>query len=120
MKGLKKKGLSINKAVQYNDIPVKVLKENANFFSEQVTLQFNEVIYSSKYVESFKLASITPAFKQGCRNLKDNYRLISILLLSPKYLKSSCANIFQIILIIYFQNFNVVFERDLLRSIVFF
>ena len=71
--------MSANKAVQNNDIPVNVLKENANFFAKQITLQLNEGICSSKYAESFKLSNITPAFKQGSRNLKDNYRPISIL-----------------------------------------
>ena len=55
------------------------MKENANVFTEQLTLQFNEGICSSKNAESFKLTNITPAFKQGSRNLKDNYRPISIL-----------------------------------------
>ena len=71
--------MSANKAVQDNDIPVKALKENANFFAEQINLQFNEDICSSKYAESFKLANITPAFQEGSRNLKSNYRPISIL-----------------------------------------
>ena len=73
------KGLSANKAVQDNYIPVKVLKENAIIFAEQITLQFSEGICSSKYAESFKSGNITPPFKQGSRNLKDNYRPISIL-----------------------------------------
>ena len=63
------------------------MKENANFFAEQITLQFNEGICSSKYAEFFKLASITPAFKLGSRNLKDNYRPISILPVIPKIFK---------------------------------
>ena len=81
--------MSANKAVQGNDILVKVLKENANFFAEQITLQFNEGICSSKYAESFKLANITPAFKQGSRNLKDNYRPISILPINLREEKSA-------------------------------
>ena len=36
------KGLNANKAVQDTDILVKILKENANFFAEEITLQFNE------------------------------------------------------------------------------
>ena len=44
---LKEKGLNANKAVQDNNIPVKVLKKNANFFAEQITFQFNEDICSS-------------------------------------------------------------------------
>ena len=71
--------MSANRAVQDTDIPVKVLKENANFFAEQITLQFNEGICSSKYIEFFKLVNITSTFKQDSRNLKDNYRPKSIL-----------------------------------------
>ena len=66
------KSLNANKAVQDNDIPVKVLKENANFFAEQITLQFNEGILFIKIAKSFKVANTTPAFKQGSWNLKDN------------------------------------------------
>ena len=36
------------KAIQDTDIPVKVLKENAEFFAEQICLQFNEAICSSQ------------------------------------------------------------------------
>ena len=35
----------------------------SKFFAKQITLQFNEDIYSSKYTESFKLPNVTPAFK---------------------------------------------------------
>ena len=85
------KGLSANKAVQDSDIPVKALKENANFFAEQINLQFNEDICSSKYAESFKLANITPTFKQDFRNLKSDYRPISILhIISKIFEKLMC------------------------------
>ena len=113
-------GLGANKAVQDTDIPVKVLKENANFFAEQITLQFIEGVCSSKFPESFKFANITPAFKRGSRNLKGNYRPISILPVTSKKFEKLMCNNFQIILIIYFQNFNVVFESYLARNIVFF
>ena len=70
------------------------MKENANFFAEQITLQFNEGICSSKYAESFKLANITPAFKQGSRNLKGNYRPISILpIISKIFEKLMCKQL---------------------------
>ena len=54
------------------------MKENTNFFAEQLTLQFHEGICLSEKAESFKFANITPAFKQGSKNLKDNYRSIRI------------------------------------------
>ena len=85
------KGLSANKAVQDKDIPVNVSNENANFFAKQINLQFNEDICSPKYAESSKLANITSAFKQGSRNLKSNYRPISILhIISKIFEKLMC------------------------------
>ena len=71
--------LSNKKATQDTDIPVKILKGNEEFFAEQIYLQFNEGIFVSKYPSNFKFASITSAFRQGSRYLKDNYRPISIL-----------------------------------------
>ena len=61
--------LKINKAVQESiNIPVKILKENAEYFAEYICLQFNEAICASKFPASFKLANITTVFKQGSRN----------------------------------------------------
>ena len=42
-------------------------------------LKVNETICSSKFPTFFKFANVTPVFKQGSRNQKDNYRPISIL-----------------------------------------
>ena len=70
--------LEISKAIQDSDIPVKILKENAELFAEQICCQFNEAIYSSIFPASFKSANITPVFKVGSRNQKDNYRPLSI------------------------------------------
>ena len=55
--------LSLNKSVQNTDIPVKILKENADYFAEHICLQFNETICSSKFPTSFKFANVTPVFK---------------------------------------------------------
>ena len=50
---------SLNKSVQDTDIPVKILKENADYFAEHICLQFNETICSSKFLTSFKFARRT-------------------------------------------------------------
>ena len=71
--------LIMNKAMQGTDIPVKILKENALYFAEYICLHFYKAICASKFPASFKFANGTPVFKQGSRNQKDNYRLISIL-----------------------------------------
>ena len=78
------KKLSLNKSVQDTDIAVKILKENADYFAEHICLQFKGTICSSKFPTSFKFANVTPVFKQGSRNQKDNYRRISILPITSK------------------------------------
>ena len=38
------KKLNLDKAVQDSDIPVKILKENTDFFADYIDLQFNEAV----------------------------------------------------------------------------
>ena len=64
--------------MQEADIPVKILKENAEHFAEYICLQFNEAICASKFPAPFKFANIIPVFKQGSRNQKENYMPIII------------------------------------------
>ena len=49
------KKLNLNKAVQDSDIPVKILKENADFFADYIYLQFNEAVDSSKFADFLSL-----------------------------------------------------------------
>ena len=65
-------------------MPVRVVKENAEYFAEIICSQFNESINSSKFPLSFKLANITPVFKNQSGNHKNNYRPVSILPLISK------------------------------------
>ena len=71
--------LKSNKAVQDTDIPVKNLKDNAEFFAEHIYLQYNKALRSSNFPNCFMFANIAAVFKQGSRNRKNNYRPISIL-----------------------------------------
>ena len=48
--------------MQDSDIPVKILKENADFFADYIYLQFNEAVDSSKFADFFKSADIAVAF----------------------------------------------------------
>ena len=57
------RGLSTTKASQDNDLPVKILKENADYFAEFICIQFNDSVNSSKFPSSFKCANISPIFK---------------------------------------------------------
>ena len=49
------KKLNLNKAVQDSDSPVKILKENADFFADYIYLQFNEAVDSSKFADFLNL-----------------------------------------------------------------
>ena len=88
------KKLKLSKAVQDSDIPVKILKENSDFFAEYIYLQFNEAVDSSKFADFFKYADITAGFKQGLRNQANNYRPISILpVISKIFEKTICRQL---------------------------
>ena len=76
--------LSATKASQDTDIPVKILKEDADYFVELICIQFNESISSSKFSSLFKCANMTPIFKNPSRNHKNNYKPVSILPVASK------------------------------------
>ena len=78
------RSLSNSKASQETDLPVRVVKENAEYFAEIICSQFNESINSSKFPLSFKLANVAHVFKNESRNHKNNYRPASILPLISK------------------------------------
>ena len=103
------KKLNLNKAVQDSDIPVKILKENADFFADYIYLQFNEAVDSRRFADVFKSRDIAAVFKQGSRNKKENYRQISILPLISKIFENIICK--QLSNHFFYQNFNVLLEK---------
>ena len=71
--------LDVNKASQNSDIPIKVLKENSDIFSNFLCKSFNNSIKLSTFPEILKHADITPLYKKGKKDIKRNYRPVSIL-----------------------------------------
>ena len=68
------------KANQDTDIPTNVTKDNADIFSDFLFSDFNNSVTISIFPSSLKQAIITsPVFKKGDKNLKENYRPVSIL-----------------------------------------
>ena len=114
------KKLNLNKAVQDSDIPLQILKENADFFLDYIYLQINEAVDSSKFTDVFKSADITAAFKQGSRNKKEATGQSVFCLSFQKFLKRSFAGNSQITLTIFYQSFNVVLEKATAHNIVSF
>ena len=102
------KKLNMNKAVQNKDFPVKILKENTEYFVEYVFLQFNEAICASKFPASFKFANVT-LFSHKVQELKMIIIGQSFYLLSQKYLRRLFVDNFQVTLITFFRNFNMWF-----------
>ena len=71
--------LKTRKAIQVTDIPVKILKENADLFSAYICDFLNETIRSGKFPSILKNGDITAVFKKGYKGSKENYRPVSIL-----------------------------------------
>ena len=57
--------LDVNKASQSSDIPIKVLKENNDIFSNFLCNSFNNSIKLSTFPEILKHADIPPLYKKG-------------------------------------------------------
>ena len=71
--------LDASKAIQQNDIPVKIIKANRDIFSEFIMYNFNEGIFTSRSPDILKSAEVKPIFKKKSRIDKENYRPVSIL-----------------------------------------
>ena len=68
------KTLDSSKAIQENNIPVKLIKGNSDLFAEIICKYFNESSEKSKFPDCLKLANVTPVFKKGARTSKNNYK----------------------------------------------
>ena len=71
--------LDITKASQLLDIPTKIIKQNANIFSEFFFLNINHSINNSTFPEQLKWADVKPGFKKNSRTDKENYSSVSLL-----------------------------------------
>ena len=73
------KNLDVSEASQEVDIPTKIIKENSDIFFNFIYQSFNNMIDVCIFPTSLKLANITPVYKKGSKNSKENYRPVSIL-----------------------------------------
>ena len=71
--------LSIKKASQTLDVPVKIIEENKDFISYFAYNNFNNALLSSQYPNGLKYADVAPIFKKDDRYGKSNFRPISVL-----------------------------------------
>ena len=71
--------LDASKAIQQNDIPVKIIKAKGGIFSKFTMHNFNEGISTARFPDILKGAEVKPVFKKKSRIDKENYRPVSIL-----------------------------------------
>ena len=71
--------LSIKKASQTLDIPVKIIKENKDLISYFVHNNCNNALSSSQYSNGLKYVEVTPVFKKDDKSDTINYQPVSIL-----------------------------------------
>ena len=72
------KSLGRSKTSQNGDVLTKILKENAELFTDFIHSALNEVIQSGNFPSCQKWADVT-ILKKGLRSQIDNYRPVSIL-----------------------------------------
>ena len=84
--------LNSSKAIQEADLPVKLLKDNKDFFAAYIAKYFNDSLKSAKFPNCLKLASITPVFKKNARTSKSNYRPVSVLPVISKVFERIICN----------------------------
>ena len=81
------------KAAQSTDVPVKILKDNADTFADYFCGFCNESLNCCKFPSILKRANVTPVFKKGYRGSKENYRPVSILPVISKIFEKLCKQL---------------------------
>ena len=81
--------LDKNKASQHSDIPIKIIKENLDIFAGFLCTNINRSFKSSSFPSCLKMADVTPLHKKGKKDLKENYRPLSILPVFSKVFERS-------------------------------
>ena len=71
--------LDKQKACQESDIPVKIIKDNIDSFSEFILHNFNNSLFDATFPSELKKADVIPGFKKKDRNNVENYCSVSIL-----------------------------------------
>ena len=67
------------KSTQLGDMPIKIIKDNADIFANFILQNFNQCILDGKFPDQLKKADVSPVFRKRNHNDKTNYRLVSVL-----------------------------------------
>ena len=67
------KNLPTGKASVSNDIPVFIIKETIDVYSQKITQIMNDCLKNNFFPDILKNAEITPCFKKGDKGEKENF-----------------------------------------------
>lgn len=81
------KKLNTGRATKNNEISVKILKQNADIFSEKVCNFLSFCVNEDKFPNIFKQANIIHVPKKGYRGFKESYHPMSILSVIAKMIE---------------------------------
>ena len=68
-----------SKSAPIESVPVRVLKDIADVLCPKLVIDFNKAISTGTFPQHMKLADVIPLFKKNIRQLKENYRPVSLL-----------------------------------------
>ena len=110
--------MDTSKLTHSEDILFKIIKDNADIFSNFILKNFNKCIIEGKFPDQLKKAGVSTVFKNGNHNDKTNYRPVSILPLFSKIYERLIYNQVNHMTEMPYQHFCAVFEKNIALSIL--
>ena len=96
------------KATGYDEIAPKILKWAAELFAPLLLTIFNKCISLGYYPKSMKVGKVSPLYKKGEKDEKNNYRPITILTQFNQLFERLLSKRF----INFFEKFNVMSKKQ--------
>ena len=71
--------LDASKSSPIESVPARILKDIADVLCPKLVIDFNTAISAGTFPQHMKHADVIPLFKKNIRQLKENYRPVSLL-----------------------------------------
>ena len=71
--------LNVKKSSPIESLPASVMKDMIDIISPKILIDFNSAVKTGIYSHTPKLADVSPLFKKGIIQSKENYRPVSVL-----------------------------------------
>ena len=110
--------LNKSKGYQKSDIPIRIIKDNVDIFTDFLCETVNCTIKTSNFPSCLKLADITPLHKREGKTIKKSTDLSAFYQHYQKYLKEFYLSKYPVSLIIFYQKNNADSGKDIERNIV--